>query len=509
MFDVDAFNKAVILLSTSWEAWIWVIPGLVIGLIFGALPGISVTMALALSLPLSLHMDFLPAMIFLTSVYTGAGFSGSVPAVLLNIPGTPNSLATTFDGFPMARQGKHNEALGYALFASLIAGVFGYAVLLPLVQPMADAVLQLGSLEMLAIAIWGMLLLGSLGGKKMSRGLMAGAFGVLLGTVGMNTAGYIRGTLGNPNLLDGISQIPAMIGLLAAGQLFDIARQEFMAPGEGARTISIRRIMNGCWGVLRYPNVLIRGSLIGLLVGAAPGVGSSVSSLMAYGTAKRISKHPETFGKGNPEGIVAAESAVSSGEGGAMATMLALGIPSTGATAILIAAFGMHNLVPGPSFMDNQKDMVYALILSNMAQAVLLLGVGIIFLYFAVMVIRVRTKYVVPTILALSVVGAIAVDNGASGPITLAIFAVIGYILHKYEYPVAAVVVGLLLGGLIETEALRSWQLGAGNPGFLLERPIALGIFALMISSIVLAAISRRRRLKRARLVEAAETTTG
>jgi len=493
MIDIPAFEQAVGLLSSSWSAWIWVVPGLLIGLVFGALPGMSVTMALALTLPLSMKMDFLTAIIFLTSVYTGAGFGGSVPAILLNIPGTPGSVATTFDGYAMAQKGQHNEALGYALFASTIAGILGYLVLLPLVGPMADAVLQLGSLEMFVVAVWGMLLLGSLGADKMSRGIMAGAFGVLLGTVGMNTAGYTRGTLGIPELLDGFSQIPAMIGLLAAGQLLTLARQDYIAESTEAREISIKRILDGCWGTLKYPAVIIRGSIIGILIGAAPGVGSSIANLMAYAETKRTAKDSATFGTGNPKGIVAAESAVASGEGGSMATMLALGIPGGGSTAILLAAFGMHNIVAGPSFMRDRQDLVYAIILSNIAQAIVLLVVGIAFIYVAARVVKVRTRYMLPLILTLSVMGAIAVDNAASGPITLAVFAIVGYLLQKFEYPVSAVVVGLLLGRLLETEALRSWQLSNGHAGFILERPIAICIFALMMISVGFAAWSKWR----------------
>lgn len=496
MIDVPSFIQALHVLASSLDNWIWVVPGLLVGLIFGALPGVSVSMALALTLPLSLHMEFLAAIIFLTSVYTGAAFGGSVPAILLNIPGTPGSLATTFDGYAMSKKGQHNEALGYALFASTIGGICGYLVLIPLVEPMANAVLKLGALEMLVIALWGMLLLGSLGATKTSRGIIAGAFGVLIGTVGMNTAGFTRGTLGLPSLLDGVSEIPAMIGLLAAGQLLDLAKQDYVAEAAEARVISLRRIVAGCAGVIKYPAVVLRGSIIGILVGAAPGVGSSIANLLAYAETKRTSKDADTFGKGNPKGIVAAESAVASGEGGSMATMLALGIPGSGATAVLLAAFGMHNIVAGPSFVSNHRDMVYAILLSNICQCILLLGVGVAFLYVAVRIVKVRTRHMLPMIFGVAVVGAIAVDNSASGPITLAIFAVVGYILKKYDYPAAAVVVGLLLGRLIETEALRSWQLGNGNfVEFVSNRPIAMGIFAVLVLSVGLAAWSKRRRI--------------
>jgi putative tricarboxylic transport membrane protein len=447
-------------------------------------------------LPMSLYMDFFPAVVFLTSVYTGAGFGGSVPAILMNIPGSPSSLATTFDGYAMSRKGQHNEALGYALFASTLCGILGYVLLLVVVEPMADVVLRIGPVEMFAVAIWGMLLLGSLGSAYVTRGLLAATFGVLLGTVGMNTAGFVRGTMGLPNLLDGISPVPAMIGLLAAGQLLTLAGKDYIIDAEGARKVSLGRILAGCWGTFRYPGVLVRGSIIGIVIGAVPGVGSSVGNLIAYAETKRTSRDAHTFGTGNPKGVIAAESAVASAEGGSMATMLALGIPGGGATAILLAAFMMHNIVAGPSFVENQRDMVYAIILNNIAQAVILLPVGIAFIYAASNVVRVRTRYILPAILVIATLGTYSIDGTITGPITLFIFAIIGFGLARFQYPVAATVVGLLLGRLLETEFLRSYQLSGGDPLYLLERPAAMGILAVMAFSLLMTAWSKRRQAR-------------
>jgi putative tricarboxylic transport membrane protein len=496
MIDYAAFGSALDIMSTSLASWGWIVPGLIVGLIFSAIPGVSITMAMAIVLPMSLYMDFFPAVVFLTSVYTGAGFGGSVPAILMNIPGSPASLATTFDGYAMSRKGQHNEALGYALFASTLCGILGYVLLLVVVEPMADVVLRIGPVEMFAVAIWGMLLLGSLGSAYVTRGLLAAAFGVLLGTVGMNTAGFVRGTMGLPNLLDGISPVPAMIGLLAAGQLLTLAGKDYIIDAEGARKVSLGRILVGCWGTFRFPGVLVRGSIIGIVIGAVPGVGSSVGNLIAYAETKRTSRDAHTFGTGNPKGVIAAESAVASAEGGSMATMLALGIPGGGATAILLAAFMMHNIVAGPSFVENQRDMVYAIILNNIAQAVILLPVGIAFIYAASNVVRVRTRYILPAILVIATLGTYSIDGTITGPITLFIFAIIGFGLARYQYPVAATVVGLLLGRMLETEFLRSYQLSGGDPFYLLERPAAMGILAVMAFSLLMTAWSKRRQAR-------------
>ena len=499
MLDIPAVGQALTLLSSDWSAWIWLIPGLVIGLVFGAMPGISITMAMAIFLPLTLYMDFLPAIVFLTSIYTGAGFGGSVPAVLMNIPGTSSAVATTFDGYPMARAGKHNEALGVALASSVVGTLSSYVLLLFLIAPVSRVVLQLGPLEMFAIAIWGLLLLGSLAGDSIWRGLLAGVFGLLLGTVGMNTAGFIRGTMGVPWLLDGVPTIPAMMGLLAASQLLNLIGTNYLIESERDRKISFSRILDGLRLTFSYPFIIARGSIIGILIGAIPGVGSSISNLISYSETKRNAPDPESFGKGNPKGVIAAESANSSSEGGAMATMLALGIPGGGATAILLAAFAMHNIVGGPQFIAHNHNIVYAIIFSNFAQAVLLMGVGLGFVYLAAYVVAVPLRFLIPSTLVVSTFGAYAIEGSSSGPITLFVFALLGFAMVRYQYPVAAAVVGLLLGRLVEDNVLRTWQISGGDIGYLWERPGAIAIFVLMIVSVALTAWSRYKRSRKAR----------
>ena len=497
MIDLVASSAALQLLASSPDAWLWVIPGLVIGLVFGAMPGISITMAMAIFLPATLYMDFLPAIIFLTSMYTGAGFGGSVPAILMNIPGTSSAVATTFDGYPMARDGRHNEAMGVALSASVFGMLLSYSVLFLIISPLADIVLGIGPLEMLVIALWGILLLGSLAGKHMTRGILAGIFGLLLGTVGMNTAGYMRGTMGVPWLLDGIPVVPAMMGLLAASQLFNLVNSNFLVEDASKRGISAGKIFYGFKLAFKHPIVILRGSFIGVFIGAIPGVGSSISNLLSYAYTKRGDDNPETFGEGNPKGVVAAESANSSSEGGAMATMLALGIPGGGATAILLAAFAMHNIVGGPSFIANNQEIVYAILFSNFAQGILLLGVGLGFVFVASSVVRVPLRYLVPTVLSVACFGAYAVDGSMAGPITLFIFSVIGWMMARYGYPVAAVVVGLLLGGLVETQLLRSNQVSGGDFTYLFDRPAAMAIIAVIIFSMGFTAWAKRRRKRR------------
>jgi putative tricarboxylic transport membrane protein len=499
MIELASVSGAVSLLTSDASAWLYLLPGLLIGLVFGAMPGISITMAMAFALPATLYMEFLPAIIFLTAIYTGAGFGGSVPAVLMNIPGTSSAVATTFDGYPMARKGQHNEALGVALASSVIGCLLSYVMLFFLIAPVSVVVLRLGPLEMFAVAVWGMLLLGSLAGRHISRGLLAGTFGVLLGTVGMNTAGFTRGTMDIPWLLDGVPQIPAMMGLLAASQLIGLINTTYLIEDEASRKISFAKIIGGLRSAISYPTIILRGSLIGVVIGAIPGVGSSISNLLSYSETKRNAPDGDTFGQGNPKGVIAAEAANSSSEGGAMATMLALGIPGGGATAILLAAFAMHNIVGGPSFIANNKDIVYAVIFSNFAQAILLLFVGLGFVYVASYVVRVPLRFLIPSVLVVSTFGAYAIEGTAAGPITLWVFSVLGWAMVRYGYPVAAAVVGLLLGSLLEGNLLRTNQISGGDfIGYGMERPWALLIFALMIGSLIMQTVSKRRKARKA-----------
>ncbi len=508
MIDAVALDTALTLLSTSLDAWIWVIPGLLIGLVFGALPGISITMAMALFLPMTLYMEFLPAIIFLTSIFTGAGFGGSVPAVLMNIPGTSSAVATTFDGYPMARKGMHNEALGAALGASVTGALVSYTVLFFLIVPLSNLVIKMGPLEMLGITVWGLLMLGSLTGVSLLRGMIAGVLGVLIGTVGMNTAGYLRGTMDIPELLDGVSKVPALMGLLAASALFSLVNSKFIIDSDAGRELSAKRMLVGFLSIFKHKVCQIRGTLIGIFIGATPGVGSSVSNLLSYSEAKRNSSDPDSFGKGNIEGVIAAESANSSSEGGSMATMLALGIPGGGATAVLLAAFAMHNVVGGPNFVDKSKDVVYTILLSNVGQCLLLFPVGFLFIYFASSLVKVPLRFLIPAVLTAAVFGAYALDNSSSGPITLVFFAIFGWVLARYKYPPAAVVVGMLLGGLVENEALKTMQISDGHLGYVFERPAAIIIFALMMLSIALTIRVKIKKSKERRLLEQQGSST-
>ncbi len=482
--NLDSAQQAVALLFSEPQYWLVVIPGIIIGLFFGATPGLQTSMAMAIFLPMTMYMDFLQAMLFLTAIFTGSGFGAGVPAILMNIPGTSSAIATSFDGYPMARKGEHNEALGLALGSSTFGVLLGYILLFFLIKPMSLFVLKLGPSEMFIVILWGLTLIASLTGKHVIKGLIAGLVGLLVGTIGFSDNGILRGTMGLEILADGIPVIPAMMGMFAASELFKLVKSEFLVEDESQRKVRISYIVKGFKKAFSYPVILIRGSLIGVIIGAVPGVGSSVSNLLSYIETKRRDKDPDSYGKGNPKGVIASESANSTSEAGSMATLLALGIPGGGATAVMLAAFAMHNITGGPQFIREQMDVVYAIIFANFAQAFLLIILGLLLIPVLASIIKVKMTYLVPSVLVLATAGAFGLTGNMSGPATVLVFALVGWVFRRYNFSVPAAVIGMLLGKMAEGSLVQTLQISGGEFSYILQRPITIAILVLLVFSL-------------------------
>jgi putative tricarboxylic transport membrane protein len=402
----------------------------------------------------------------------------------MNIPGTSSAIATAFDGYPMSRKGEHNLALGMALGASCIGVIIGYSILLLLIRPISEAVLKLGPAEMAAIVIWGITLIASLSGGRLIKGIVSGIIGLLLSTVGYNEIGVARGTFGSIYLLDGIPAIPAMMGMFAASELYKLVNTQYLVADREARKVSVKEIFQGFRQAFNYRWIILRGSLIGVFVGAVPGIGSSVANLLSYIATKRKSDNPESFGKGNPAGVIASEAANSTSEAGSMATLLALGIPGGGATAVMLAAFSMHNISGGPQFIREQTDVVYAIIFANFGQAFLLIVFGLMFIPVLANVVKVPMNYLVPTVLSLTVFGAFGLTGNMVGPITVMVFSLLGWLFKRYDYSVPSAVIGLLLGSMAEESLIYSYQISGGQWSYLLERPITITIIIMLCCSL-------------------------
>ncbi|MEQ8441339.1 MAG: tripartite tricarboxylate transporter permease [Alphaproteobacteria bacterium] len=485
MIDIAALAGALDLLTSSIIPWLVVPAGIVVGLIFGTIPGLSIPIAMAVFLPFTLSFDFLTAILFLTAVFTGGTFGTAIPAVLIRVPGTAASVATCFDGFPMAQQGRHGEALGIALMASTLGTGLGYILLFVLIEPISTAVLALGPPELLLISLIGLFMIAALSDGHLMKGLLAGALGLLIGTIGINSLGLMRGTFGSAYLLDGVPAVPALIGLFAASDLTRLLRRDFIVSDDRDKSVSMSKILAGLRLGLRYWRTGVSGGLIGVIVGAVPGVGAAIANLMSYDLTKRTARDPSTFGKGEPKGLVAAESANSSSEAGSMATLLGLGLPGGGATAVMLGAFAMHNVTGGARFIADETDIVYAIIIGNFVQVVLLVFIGLAFVRLSSIVVQVPTRILVPAVLAFATLGTYALVGNMSGPVTLVAAAILGFWMRAHGYPVTPMVIGILLGGMVEGELIRTYQLGGGSFWYIFERPLVIVILILFVAFIV------------------------
>ena len=485
MIDWQALQSAIHILAGSYTAWLLIIPGIALGMIGGAIPGVSSALILAIVLPATLWMSLLSALIFMTAIYTGAAFGVAIPAILMGVPGSPAAVATSFDGYPMTQRGEHNLALGLALAASTIGHMGAYVILFLGIGVISHAVLRLGPVEMLLLMLWGLTLIAVLRGRYMSRSLLSGFVGILIATIGLSPRDVIRGTFDVPELLDGVPVVSAMIGLFAASELFNLAGTSYLVQRSDLRHVNVREIARGMMEALRHPIVILRGLVIGATIGGLPGVGAAVCNLVSYAETRRGDKHPETFGKGNPKGVIAAEAGNASSEAGSMATLLALGIPGGASSAVMLAALSLHDVTGGPQFLEQSKDVVYAIILNNFVQGAVMLVLGLGLIGLMANIIRIPVRVLIPLILVLATFGSYSYSGNMVGPIAMVVFGFVGWLMQRHDYSVPACVVGLILGGKVEANLLQTYQIsGGGQISYFLGRPIALILLALLLLSL-------------------------
>lgn len=476
----------------SFQIYFYIIAGLAFGVICGAIPGLNAGIGIALMLPVTYSLDPLSSLVFLMSIYTGGSFGGAITAILLNAPGSPAAVATAFDGYPMAAKGFANEALGLAVGASALGGLLGMVFLIVIIEPLAAFALKFGPAEMFLLVIFALTSIASLSQESFLKGLAAGLFGLLLGTVGFTVSGGFRFTFGSVYLLEGVPVIPALIGFLAVAELIMRLEQgDVLLPAAGR--LNFRRIMRGIWMAVLRPAAVLRSSAIGIFIGAIPGVGATVGSLISYETGKRLSAKGQKFGEGEPNGVIAAEAANNSSEGGALATMLALGLPGGAATAIMIGALTVQGIIPGPRLIIEHKDVIYGLLAAGVMQQILLVVVG-----FAVAALFLRVIYtpfsiLVPIITVMCFVGAFAVRNAVFDAGLLLLFGVLGWIMKREGYPVIAVVIGIILGRTADAEFVRGFQLYGDDILENYTSPICLILAVLIVASLMMPIIYRLR----------------
>jgi len=470
--------------------------GTIAGVIAAAIPGFTITMAIILTLPLTFGMPPLQGVATMLAVYVGGYTGGLISAALLGIPGTPSSVATTFDAFPMARRGEPGRALAIGIWASFGGAIISTVVLVIAAPPLALIAVKLGAWEYFSLIIFAMTIVASVAGKSMLRGLMAGMIGLLIATVGPDPLmGVPRFTFGTHLLGSGLPLLVVLIGIFAVSQLLrevedveQIKQGKALIPGKivfhPIKTLS---------EVVTYPFNLIRSSLIGVLVGAIPGAGGSIANLVCYDYAKRGSKTPEKFGTGIPDGIVASESGNSATSGGGLIPMIALGIPGSAVDAILMASLMVHGIGVGPRLIIDHADLVYGMFMAMAIAAMMVLVVCLSSMRLFLGVTKIPKSVIVPVVLVLCLIGAFALTQRVTDLYLLLAVGIFGYVLSKLNYPLAPVVLGAILGPIGESNLRRALMINEDWTLFL-TRPVSLLLLVLAVLSIAFSVRSHLRQ---------------
>lgn len=485
----------------TWFNLIAVAAGTGLGMVVGAMPGLSATMAIALLVPVTFAMPPETGISMLASIYMGAMYGGSIAAILIRTPGTPSAAATVMDGYPMAQSGQAGRALGISLTASFFGGLISSFFLLTIAPLLGGIAIMFGPVELFSVAVLGMTIIGSLSQGSPIKGLLSGALGLLFSTVGMDSiTGIPRFTLGNINLFSGIPFTVALIGLFSIPQAIRLIERDESAV---ERINSIKDKILLPWKEIKFLiPTFIRSSLIGVFTGIIPGTGGDTACWFAYNEAKRYSKDKEAFGRGSPEGIAAAEAANNAVVGGALIPTISLGIPGSSATAVLLGGLMIHGIMPGPTLMTEYAGVTYTLLWAILLSNFFMLIEGIAFTKACIFVTRISNKLLSVAIIVLCVIGSFAINNNLFEVGLMFGFGILGYFMDKLLIPVPPLVVGLILGRMLDVSLQQSLLISQGSWMIFLENPISavllvLALFSLIQSTPIYANWKASRKSKR------------
>ena len=472
--------------------------GVIAGVVLGALPGLSSTLGLALLIPVTFGLDPVPAFLLLGGMYSGSIYGGSITAILINVPGTPSSAATCLDGYPLTRQGRAGEALGMAVLASFFGGILSTFVLLFLAPPLARIGLMFGPPEQFWIAIFGLTVIVSIAGRSFIKGLMSGAFGVFLSTVGIDLMyGHPRFTFGSADLYEGIPLVPAIVGMFTIPVVIENASRLFSLPFDPA-SARIRNILPS-FGRLRGMSWLfVRSSIIGTAVGIIPGAGTPVATFLAYDRARRSSPTPERFGNGELEGVAAPETANNAVESGTLVPLLTLGIPGNAVAAVYLGAMMIHGLDPGPTLFTDYGAIVYAIIMGLFLANIIMLVAGLGLIKLSINILRVPSYLLTPFIFIFAVIGSYAIRNNFFDVGLMLWLGFVGYWMVRNGFSVVAVVLGMILGPIAENAWFQCLVLFDGDMLQFAGRPICVVLIAMTLASAVVGSVREHRNRRKA-----------
>lgn len=444
----------------NWQTVLLMITGVGVGLLAGSIPGFTIAMAVVLTLPFTFSMPPAQGLATMISVLVGGLSGGLMSGILTGIPGTPSSVATTFDGFPMARKGEPGFALGLGVWSSFCGGMISAIMLVLFAPQLARIGLEFQPWDFFMLVIFALTVTASLAGENLVKGLIAGALGLLVRTVGEDEAvGVGRFDFGSDYLLSGFDFIAVLIGLFAFSQLLSDVRDPAAAKRALTDSGDVKiRIEHGraIRELARRWVVVVRSSLIGIFTGILPGAGGSIANILAYDQAKKASKDPDSFGTGNPEGIIAPESSNNAVEGGALTPLISLGIPGDVTAAIMLGALLIHDIVPGPTFIQEEPVLVYSIFIAFFCANFIMLGMQSGMLRVFVLVTRIRMYMLAAVILGFASIGVFALNNSADDLQTLFWFGLLGFGMRQLGFPLAPMILGVVLGNIAELNLARA-----------------------------------------------------
>lgn len=477
----------------AWTNFAAVVIGVIAGIVVGAMPGLSATMAISVLVPFTFGLEPLVALGLMAGIYNGAMYGGAIPAVLLRIPGTPAAVATTFDGYPMAQKGEGGFALQVAVVSSAIGGIASAFALMLLAPPLSKVTLLFGPSEVFWVAVFGLASIIFLLGGNPIKGLISACFGVFVSVIGSDPIyGNDRFTFGQLEMLDGINIVILLVGLYALPPVIDLLETPLKTDGINSSKLGTESI----WKALprmKYWKTWIRGSFIGIWIGILPGAGGSMAAFMSYNEARRTSKHPETWGEGEPEGVAAAEVANNADTASALIPALTLGIPGTAVAAVMLGGLLVHGLQPGPMLFRDNPDIVFGFMWQFLFGAILLvlLGGSLATNSFA-RLLNLPRPLLGSVIIVLMLIGVYSIHGRMFDVYLMLGFGAIGWVMDRLKFPLPPVVLGLILGGFAEENLRLALRIGRGDPMILFQNTTSLILVALTVAVIIGPTLKKR-----------------
>lgn len=475
--------------------------GTAIGIIFGAIPGLTATMGVALFLPFTFGMEAVEAFALLLGIYCGGTYGGAITAILIRTPGSPASAATALDGYPMAQKGQAAKALTVAVVASAIGGLISCFALILIAPQLANFAMKFGPPEYFAVGIFGLSIVASLSGDNLKKGILMAALGLLLTTIGLDPiTGNTRFTFGTVHLMAGINFIPVLIGVFAISEVLNNL-EKTCCPGKQEQITNIQIAnIHGIGLTLQDMKSsisnFIRSSVIGTVVGVIPATGSGIAGWISYNTARNSSKNPGNFGKGDLQGVIASETANNAVTGGALVPLLTLGIPGDVVTAIMLGALMVQGLTPGPNLFVEHRDVINGIYVMLFVSNIFMLIQGLAGLKLFVSVLKVPMRILMPIVLILCLIGAYAIQNSILDMGIALFMGIIGYLLGKLDYSMPSLLLGMVLGNMIEANFRRSMTMSHGSLNIFIARPISMVFIAISIFCCVFPIIRRMKKRK-------------